>query len=120
MGCQSVETTFTKMRGRGEVTTVNPSAGNGWRGELHIEDRDGGAAVYDIRVTLRCNGRESSAPQVPVRLSCTHNFGAGNDQCHMGRIEAWAPQARHLNSNQIGTWGTVRGMLSRFGCCPSR
>ena len=107
MGCQSVETTFTKMRGRGEVTTVNPSAGNGWRGELHIEDRDGGAAVYDIRVTLRCNGRESSAPQVPVRLSCTHNFGAGNDQCHMGRIEAWAPQARHLHSNQIGTWGTV-------------
>ena len=41
MGCQSVETTFTKMRGRGEVTTVNPSAGNGWRGELHIDGGSG-------------------------------------------------------------------------------
>ena len=107
MGCNSVTTTATTMRGRGIVTTEDPNPGNGWRGGIHIEDRDGGAAVYDIRVQLTCNGRESSAPQVPVRLSCTHTYGSSS--CHMGRIEVWAPQARHLNSNQIGTWGTVCG-----------
>ena len=102
MGCQSVTATATTMRGRGAVTTENPSAGNAWRGSLHIEDRDGGASVYDVRVVLTCQGREMSAPQRPVRLSCTHNFGT--DSCHMGRIEVWAPHAQHSNSNQMGTW----------------
>ena len=110
MGCSSVTVNAVKMRGRGEVTTEAPSAGNGWRGGLHIADWDetacnacggqcaagcqgfddsmtafAGAAVYDVRVTLTCNGIARSAPQVPVRLSCAHNFGT--DSCHMGRVE---------------------------------
>ena len=107
MGCSQVTATATTMRGRGEVTTEAPSAGNAWRGTLHIEDRQGSSDVYDVRVQLTCVGRESSAPVVPVRLSCTHNYGTSS--CHMGRIEVWAPAARHVNSNQVGTWGTVCG-----------
>ena len=116
MGCQQVTVNAVKTRGRGTVTTVAPAAGNAWRGTLTIEDDVpgqhgtdgfGGAAVYDVRVTLTCIGGERSAPQTPVRLSCTHNHGT--DSCHMGRIEVFNPTASHMNSQQRGTWGTVCG-----------
>jgi hypothetical protein len=132
MGCSSVTVNAVKMRGRGEVTTEAPSAGNGWRGAIHIADWDesacdacggqcaagcqgfddsmtqfGGAAVYDVRVTLTCNGFAQSAPQVPVRLSCAHNFGT--DSCHMGRVEVFNPNALHVGSQTRGTWGSVCG-----------
>ena len=110
MGCQQLQMSFTKLRGRGDVTTVTPSAGNGYRGEVHIVDGPGAADVYDIRVTLTCVGGSSSMPQVPVRLSCTHNYGS--DACHMGRIEVFNPTARHLNTVGSGTWGTVCGHYS--------
>lgn len=38
MGCQSIDVSAIKTRGRGEVTTVAPSAGNAWTGSIHIED----------------------------------------------------------------------------------
>ena len=109
MGCTSMTMTAQKMRGRGTVTTETPSAGNGWRGALHIADWDesacnncggncaagcqgfddsmsqfGGAAVYDVQVRLSCASGGGSAPQVPVRLSCVHNYGTGS--CHMVRL----------------------------------
>lgn len=116
MGCQQINTQIVKTRGRGTVTSVTPAAGNAWRGTITIEDdtpgqhgADGfaGADVYDIRVTLTCVGGERSAPQTPVRLSCTHNHGT--DSCHMGRIEVFNPQAMHENSPQRGAWGSVCG-----------
>ncbi len=116
MGCQQVTTQVVKTRGPGEVTATDPSAGNAWRGTIHIEDDVAGqhdqnffpgAHVYDVRVTLTCIGGERSAPQTPVRLSCTHNHGT--DSCHMGRIEVFNPQAMHENTAQRGTWGTVCG-----------
>ena len=121
--------TAQKMRGRGTVTTETPSAGNGWRGALHIADWDesacnscggncaagcqgfddsmsqfGGAAVYDVQVRLSCASGGGSSPQVPVRLSCVHNYGTGS--CHMGRIEVYNRNALHVNSPGQGTWGT--------------
>ena len=131
MGCDSVEIRADTMRGRGVVTTIAPSQGNSMIGTLHIEDTQGGPAVYDIRVTLSCVGRENSTPHHPTRLSCVHNAGAGASTCHMvrssnsrgnpqaftykrcresqGRIEVWQPNALHVNSGQRGTWGTVCG-----------
>ena len=132
MGCDSVSVTATKMRGRGAVTTEDPAPGNGWRGGVHIADWDeaacdacggqcaagcagfdssmerfGGAAVYDLRVSLQCNGFERSMPQTPVRLSCAHNYGT--QSCHMGRIEVFNPAALHVGSQTRGTWGSVCG-----------
>jgi hypothetical protein len=116
MGCQQITMDVVKTRGRGTVTYVAPAAGNAWRGTVTIEDDTpgqhgadgfGGADVYDVRVTLTCVGGERSAPQVPVRLSCTHNHGT--DSCHMGRMEVFNPQAVHENNAQRGTWGTVCG-----------
>eukprot|EP01045_Picozoa_sp_COSAG04_P051422 COSAG04_NODE_21378_length_374_cov_1.461818_1_plen_60_part_10 len=60
MGCSEITATATKLRGPGTVSTIAPSAGNGWRGTLHIADDCVGyqcepnalAHVYDIRVTL--------------------------------------------------------------------
>jgi hypothetical protein len=34
------------LRGRGDVTATDPSAGNGWRGEVEISDPAGAADVY--------------------------------------------------------------------------
>ena len=85
MGCDSVEIRADTMRGRGVVTTIAPSQGNSMIGTLHIEDTQGGPAVYDIRVTLSCVGRENSTPHHPTRLSCVHNAGAGASTCHMVR-----------------------------------
>jgi hypothetical protein len=108
MGCDAVTMTAQTMRGRGEVTTEAPSAGNAWRGGLHIADHDGGSAVYDVRVTLTCPGGASSeANGRNVRLSCTHNYGTSS--CHMGRIEVFNPSALHVGSSGAGTWGTVCG-----------
>ena len=132
MGCDSVSVTATKMRGRGAVTTEDPAPGNGWRGGVHIADWDeaacdacggqcaagcagfdssmerfGGAAVYDLRVSLQCNGFERSMPQTPVRLSCAHNYGT--QSCHMGRIEVFNPAALHVGSQTRGSWGSVCG-----------
>jgi hypothetical protein len=107
MGCQSMQVQALKTRGRGDVTTETPSAGNGFRGAIHIHDTPGAADVYDIRVTLTCVGGSASVPQVPVRLSCTHNYGT--DACHMGRIEVFNPTAQHLETTGRGTWGTVCG-----------
>ena len=115
MGCQSISVNAIKTRGRGEVTTVAPSAGNSWTGSVHIEDDVagqhgaagyGGADVYDVRVTLTCVGGERSAPQRPVRLSCVHH---GTTNCHMGRIEVFNQNTLHLTSRERGSWGTVCG-----------
>jgi hypothetical protein len=106
-GCTQMTATATTMRGRGQVTTEAPAAGNGWRGALHISDPDGGAAVYDVRVRLQCLGGDTGTPQTPVRLTCTHNFGTSS--CHMGRIEVFNPNARHVGTSGAGTWGTVCG-----------
>ena len=73
----------------------------------------GAADVYDVRVTLTCvGGGGNSMPQVPVRLSCTHNYGT--DSCHMGRIEVFNPSARHLMTTGTGTWGTVCNFTSNL------
>ena len=114
MGCSEITATATKLRGPGTVSTIAPSAGNGWRGTLHIADDCVGyqcepnalAHVYDIRVTLQCvGGGGASMPQTPVRLSCTHN--QDTDSCHMGRIEVYQPNAVHLTGRGRGTWGTI-------------
>lgn len=114
MGCQQLQVQALKTRGRGTVTTDTPSAGNGFRGAIHIHDPDGAADVYDVRVTLTCIGGSSSVPQVPVRLSCTHNYGT--DACHMGRIEVFNPTAEHLQGTGRGTWGTVPAPLNNLLC----
>ena len=41
MGCSSLTMNLQKMRGRGEVTAEEPTAGNGWRGGVHIIDDPG-------------------------------------------------------------------------------
>ena len=46
MGCSEVTATATTLRGRGEVTTEAPSAGNAWRGVGR------GAVVHVLRGTL--------------------------------------------------------------------
>eukprot|EP01045_Picozoa_sp_COSAG04_P009103 COSAG04_NODE_519_length_13169_cov_10.968248_8_plen_120_part_00 len=115
MGCSEVSVSAQTMRGRGVVTTVAPTPGNSMIGSLHIEDTQGGPAVYDIRVDLTCSGSvERSTPNTPVRLSCVHNSGAGGSTCHMGRIEVWNRNALHVGSSGLGTWGTVRQAFSRF------
>ena len=83
------------------VNTQEPTAANGWKGELLISDPYNGADVFgefrdlpkvseisviqrpfsdrllviaDFTITLTCIG---TAPVVPVRLSCVHNAGGG-------------------------------------------
>jgi hypothetical protein len=109
MGCSQITAQAITTRGTSQATVIAPSAGNGWRGTVHLDDAGGeaGAHVFDVRVTLTCVGGERSAPQVPVRLSCTHNVGT--DSCHMGRIEVFNPQAVHIGSSVRGSWGTVCG-----------
>ena len=108
MGCGAMTVTTQKMRGRGTVTTEQPTAGNGWRGGITIVDAPGSSAVYDVRVTLACSAYSGvSATQAPVRLSCTHNYGTGS--CHMGRIEVYAKNALHTGGSGTGTWGSVCG-----------
>ena len=128
MGCNSMSMQVTQNGGRGGSPQQQvPSVGNGYRGEITIDDRaNGGATVYDIDVTLTCNGGESSEPASPMRLSCTHDFGIGGTggvavphdyACRMGRIEVYNPQAEHpghstsqgLSSGGMHSSGGVRG-----------
>ena len=83
-GCRSVTTQIVKNSARGQVTAQDPTAGNGWRGEIHMSDPYNGADVFDFTVTLTCQG---TAPIVPVRLSCVHNAGGEGhiESCKMGR-----------------------------------
>ena len=109
MGCTSIGMQVTVNSGRGTAPTkVVPSQGNNYRGEVVIND-DGfsGADVYDLTVTLTCNG--GVAPQQGARLSCTHS--TGTDRCTMGRIEVYNPVASHgdHSTTGAGAWGTVCG-----------
>ena len=107
MGCASLQVQATKVRGRGTVTAEQPTAGNGYRGGIQIQDLEGGSNVYDVRVSVTCQGVGGSTPVHPVRLSCAHNLGTAS--CHMGRIEVFQPAALHIGSAGSGTWGSVCG-----------
>jgi hypothetical protein len=135
MGCGRVDMQVTQNSGRGAAPqTVAPSATNGFRGEVRLSDEGfGGTDVYDITVTLTCTGvGTNSAPTVPVRLSCTHDFGAETagtgTGCHMGRIEVFNPNAEHAGRTApsifggthsagsaavtaAGAWGSVCGYV---------
>jgi hypothetical protein len=86
MGCANIDMQVTVNSGRGtQPQTIAPSQGNSFRGEVILND-DGfsGADVYDITVTLTCQG---TAPNQYARLSCTH--ATGTEACHMGRMEVF-------------------------------
>ena len=51
-GCGSVQTQVTTNSVRGQIDVQEPTAGNGWRGELHMSDPYGGADVFDFTITL--------------------------------------------------------------------
>ena len=90
-GCRSIQTQVVKNSARGQITVQEPTAANGWRGELLISDPYSGADVMDFTITLNCIG---TANIVPVRLSCLHNAGNGgtsSGQCATGRMEVWNP-----------------------------
>ena len=112
LGCASIGMTATLNAGRGtQPQTVAPSQGNNNRGELIISDDGFGAAdVYDITVTLTCNGGPGSIPQQDARLSCIHS--TGQNVCQMGRMEVFnrgASHGAHATTNQVGSWGSVCG-----------
>jgi hypothetical protein len=95
--CKAVHTQIVKKSGRGQIIPpVEPTAGNGFRGEVEISDPQRGAAVYDFTVTLSCAG---SAPPQTARLGCSHSVGTGS--CHQGRMEVLNPKTKQ--------WGTVCG-----------
>jgi hypothetical protein len=78
--CATVHTQVVKNAGRGFVTLpVEPSVGNGHRGEVEIFDHPGGPGVYDVTVTLSCVG---TATPPTSRLACAHSVGTGS--CHQG------------------------------------
>lgn len=103
-GCAAVHSQVVKNDGRGFAmtgtggygSTVDPTPGNGWRGELELFDDPAGADVYDVTVTLTCAG---TADPPTVRLGCAHNVGTGS--CHQGRIEVLHPTTN--------VWGEVCG-----------
>ena len=108
MGCANIDMQVTVNSGRGtQPQTIAPSQGNSFRGEVILND-DGfsGADVYDITVTLNCQG---TAPNQYARLSCTH--ATGTEACHMGRMEVFNPSASHGDheTTGVGAWGTVCG-----------
>jgi hypothetical protein len=95
--CAAIHTQVVKNDGRGFVTLpVEPTVGNGLRGEVEIFDDPAGPGVYDITVTLSCVG---TATPPTVRLGCAHSVGTGS--CHQGRIEVKDPET--------SAWGTVCG-----------
>ncbi len=103
-GCAAVHSQVVKNDGRGFAmtgtggygSTVDPTPGNGWRGELELFDDPAGADVYDVTVTLTCAG---TTDPPTVRLGCAHNVGTGS--CHQGRIEVLHPATN--------VWGEVCG-----------
>ena len=108
MGCQNVDVQAQKNQGRGIISTFAPSLGNGFRGEIELSDEGfGGADVYDVTVTLSCQGGGSSTPVLPVRLSCTH--ASQTSECRMGRVELYSRNALHADGRTRGTWGTLCG-----------
>ena len=113
MGCGAIQMQVQKNAGRGtQPQTVAPSLGNNFRGEVIISDDGfGGADVYDLTVTLTCQGG-GVAPQQAARLSCTHATGQdAPTACTMGRMEVYNAGASHGDHAQagVGAWGTVCG-----------
>ena len=94
-GCHAVTTNVVKNDVRGQIEVQEPSANNGYRGELHLSDPYNGAGVFDFTITVTCQNTQASvgnAPQQNVRLSCVHNAGGQHTQpCNMGRMEVYNP-----------------------------
>lgn len=114
LGCTAIGMEVTVNGGRGQVPQhVVPSAGNNYRGEVILSD-DGfaGADVYDVTVTLTCQGGGGSVPQQQARLSCTHS--TGQDRCLQGRIEVYNGGASHgdHSSTGAGAWCAGRNQTA--------
>ena len=117
--CSAIQTQITQNSVRGQISVQEPSANNGWRGELRLSDPYMGADVFDFTITLTCTG---AAPHKNVRLSCVHNAGgAGDAPCNMGRMEIYNPNVARPGAPGVGAWGSVCGkIVMRFSICPSR
>jgi hypothetical protein len=106
-GCSSITTNIQKNTVRGTITVQEPSAGNGWRGELLLSDPYMGADVFDFTMTVTCVG---AAPHSTVRLSCVHNAGGtGTQPCQMGRMELYNPNVVRPGAATSGAWGSMCG-----------
>ena len=112
-GCHAVTTNVVKNDVRGQIEVQEPSANNGYRGELHLSDPYNGAGVFDFTITVTCQNTQASvgnAPQQNVRLSCVHNAGGQHTQpCNMGRMEVYNPHVTRPGSPGAGAWGSVCG-----------
>ena len=104
--CEGAQTTVTQTRGRGQVSApVHPSAGNGYRGEIELNDNavsgeSNGPDIYEASVTVSCpSGSPSGSATAHYRLACANTIGTGT--CHQGRIETLNPYTQQ--------WGSVCG-----------
>ena len=50
--CSAIQTQITQNSVRGQISVQEPSANNGWRGELRLSDPYMGADVFDFTITL--------------------------------------------------------------------
>ena len=105
LGCSSIRVTPTVLSGQGMVVASSqPSADNGWLGEIIFKDYAADkASVYDVRVQMECyKPKQALLGSVAVsgqriRLSCAHTGSA----CKQGRVEVYNPSK--------GGWGTICG-----------